>query len=104
MRGLLPLLVLDALRGGPSYGYAIGAELASHGFGAIKGSSLYPLLARQQACGFVETEWRPGDSDPHRKYFLLTADGEAEAIRLRDGWRRFVKTTERFISNDRRIR
>lgn len=99
-RGVLPLLVLRTLRDAPSYGYAIGATLAHRGIRGVKGNVLYPLLARQEVAGHVETEWRPGDGGPGRRYFSLTPEGEAEVERLRAGWRSFVAATERIITDD----
>jgi PadR family transcriptional regulator len=89
LRATLGLCVLWALRPGPSYGYAIITALAKAGFGEIKGGTLYPLLARFEAAGLVETEWRPGEGGPGRKYFALTRRGRSEVERLRDQWTRF---------------
>lgn len=61
MRGLLPLLVLNVLKDGPSYGYAISSTLAQHGLSGVKGGALYPLLARQEAAGLVMAQWRAGN-------------------------------------------
>ena len=93
MRGLLPLLVLQSLCDGPSYGYAIISTLASHGIGGVKGGTLYPLLARQQAASLVTTEWRPGDAGPGRKFFALTPQGREHARSLAEHWAHFSTTT-----------
>lgn len=95
------MLALRALRNGPSYGYAIGAALAGHGLQGVKASTLYPLLARQEAAGLVTAEWRPGGGGPGRKYFTLTPAGEAEAERLIHEWRRFVATAETYMTDGR---
>lgn len=97
-RALLPLLLLGSLRTGSSYGYAIGAALAERGLGAVRGATLYPLLARHEAAGLVITEWRPGDGGPGRKYFSLTPDGARELERLSDQWRGFVGDVDRLIT------
>lgn len=98
MRGLLPLLVMRSLQDGASYGYAISATLARSGFGAVKGGTLYPLLARCESAGLVTTQWRPGDGGPGRKYFALTPHGQAELVRLSEEWQRFVATVNTFIT------
>lgn len=78
LRGVLELCVLRAMADGPSYGYAIAAELAAAGFGDIKGGTLYPLLARLEKNAHVSVQWRTGEGGPGRKYFTLTAAGHAQ--------------------------
>ena len=75
LRGVLELCVLRVMADGPTYGYAIAAELAAAGFGDIKGGTLYPLLARLEKNALVSVEWRPGEGGPGRKYFPLTSAG-----------------------------
>lgn len=101
LRATLGLLALRALEGGPSYGYAIIAELERNGLGVIKGGTLYPLLTRYEAAGLVATEWRPGDAGPGRKYFALTDRGRTELERSRTDWTRFTVTTTSYLAADR---
>ncbi|WP_380163925.1 PadR family transcriptional regulator [Jannaschia sp. R86511] len=75
LRGVLELCVLRVMAAGPTYGYAIAADLAAAGFGDIKGGTLYPLLARLEKNALVSVEWRTGEGGPGRKYFTLTAAG-----------------------------
>ncbi len=85
--------VLLAMAAGPLYGYAIKEAVESESEGAVtpQAGSLYRVLARLMAWGFV-TEARPGEAvAPHpgraRKYYELTAQGRAtlstEARRLK---------------------
>jgi PadR family transcriptional regulator PadR len=98
LRGALGLCVLGVLAGGPTYGYAISQRLAEAGLGAVKGGTLYPLLARFEKDGLVESSWQAGDAGPGRKYFTLTAAGRADlATRSRD-WDRFIEATRRTLS------
>ena len=75
LRGVLELCVLRVMAEGPTYGYAIAADLAAAGFGDIKGGTLYPLLARLEKHDLASVEWRTGEGGPGRKYFTLTAAG-----------------------------
>ncbi len=97
LRATLGFLALRALSAGPSYGYAIISELERHGFGAIKGGTLYPLLTRYEAAGLVTTEWRAGDGGPGRKYFALTEQGRAELTRLSADWLRFAAISVHYL-------
>ncbi|AWB97027.1 PadR family transcriptional regulator [Agromyces badenianii] len=78
LRGVLELCVLRVMVDGPTYGYAIAADLATAGFGDIKGGTLYPLLARLEKNALVSVEWRTGEGGPGRKYFVLTDAGRAQ--------------------------
>ncbi|WP_336714126.1 PadR family transcriptional regulator [Arthrobacter sp. USHLN218] len=101
LRATLGFLALRALSAGPSYGYAIISELERHGFGTIKGGTLYPLLTRYETAGLVTTEWRAGDGGPGRKYFALTDGGRAELTRLSADWLRFADTSTRYLDAKR---
>ena len=97
LRATLGFLTLRALEAGPSYGYAIIADLELQGLGTIKGGTLYPLLTRYEAAGLVITDWRPGEAGPGRKYFSLTEHGRTELVRLRNGWARFTEISNSYL-------
>lgn len=101
LRATLGLLTLRALEAGPSYGYAIIADLEQHGLGTVKGGTLYPLLTRYENAGLVATEWRPGEGGPGRKYFALTPHGRAELERLRADWERFTAVSANYLNASR---
>ena len=73
------LTVLVADPSAPHYGYDLmkAAKLPS--------GTLYPMLARLQQEGLVDSEWEPQRQDaggrPPRKYYQLTAEG-ARVARL----------------------
>lgn len=98
LRGLLALAVLRVLVDGPTYGYAIATSLEEHGFGAIKGGTLYPLLSRLEVAGHVTTQWREGEGGPGRKYFELTDAGRAAYVEQSAQWREFAYHTTQFIN------
>lgn len=101
MRAALGVFVLRALERGPSYGYAIIADLEAHGLGTVKGGTLYPLLTRYESAGFVTVEWRPGEAGPGRKYFSLTDVGLGELQRTRAEWLRFTTNSNDYLSPTR---
>lgn len=97
MRAVLGLCILKVLEGGPSYGYAITAELSAAGLGEIKGGTLYPLLTRYEQRGLISSQWQAGESGPGRKYFALTDVGQQEFDSLRDTWGDFSQTMTRHL-------
>jgi PadR family transcriptional regulator PadR len=104
LRATLGMFALRALSAGPSYGYAIIGELERHGFGTIKGGTLYPLLTRYETAGLVTTEWRAGDGGPGRKYFDLTDQGRAELDRLSTDWSHFTQTSVQYLDPERPVK
>jgi PadR family transcriptional regulator, regulatory protein PadR len=98
LRGVLELCVLRVMAEGPTYGYAIAAELAAAGFGDIKGGTLYPLLARLEKNALVSVEWRPGEGGPGRKYFTLTAAGRDQLDAGLAQWQVFSTTVSDHLS------
>ncbi|WP_101523310.1 MULTISPECIES: PadR family transcriptional regulator [Nocardioides] len=89
-RAVLTLCVLRALAPGPTYGYALAGVLEDAGLGAVKGGTLYPLLGRLEAAGWVSVEWRAGEGGPGRKYFSLTPHGVEELRRQSELWDDFT--------------
>ena len=98
LRGVLELCVLRILSEGPTYGYAIGAALAEHGLGTVKGGTLYPLLSRLGTAALVEVEWRAGEGGPGRKYYALTPAGRSELERQASDWRTFTDLTRDLVA------
>lgn len=94
LRGTLDLCVLGVLAEGASYGYAITQRLEQAGLGAIKGGTLYPLLARLEAAALVAPTWHTGDGGPSRKYLELTEAGRIELVNRRLQWQQFSATVD----------
>ncbi len=78
VRAALEPAILGALLQGPLHGYGIAQALAERGVGTLRGGSLYPVLARLEEAGHVETRWVEGHGGPGRKDYELTDAGRAE--------------------------
>lgn len=81
LRGVLDLCLLAVLEDRTVYGYELSERLGDLGLPVALGS-VYPLLARLERQGLVDTELRPSERGPARKYYALTARGRQT---LRDG-------------------
>lgn len=81
--GLLPLLVLHFLRDAPSYGNALmeRVEAATGGLIAVNPNTMYPLLRRLEASGFVAGEWEHPERRS-RRFYRVTDAGTVERERL----------------------
>ena len=92
VRAALDLAVLASLTGGRLHGYAIAQALAEHGFGLLKGGSLYPVLNRLEEAGDVEAAWVEGKGGPGRREYALTATGHDRLERGLASWRELGET------------
>ena len=61
---------------------------------ATQEGTLYPLLSRMRRDGLVDYDWKESDSGPPRKYYALTASGQAQLAELVAYWRLINKTIE----------
>jgi transcriptional regulator len=91
VKGSLPLLILNALSSGASYGYQIAKEIKEHSEGVLdfQEGTLYPTLHRLEKEGLVEayTERVEGR---RRRYYRLTEKGARELAREHREWASFV--------------
>ena len=82
-KGILEYCILTALGGGEQYGYALVKRLCSTPGLFVAEGSIYPLLSRMRAAGFVETRLEDSTGGPARKYYRLTAAGRAQLTQMR---------------------
>ena len=83
-RGTVVVASLIALRR-PGYGYALLQGLEEKNF-SVEPGSLYPLLRRLEAQGVLESQWDTSEARP-RKYYVLSALGQALYERLKAEWK-----------------
>jgi PadR family transcriptional regulator PadR len=97
-KGVLELCVLSMLAAGDRYGY----DLASHLSESIDISdgTIYPILRRLKAEGFVTTYLQEASGGPPRKYYALTDSGRREQQALRGEWRSFVGSVNGIIGEE----
>lgn len=81
-KGLLELCILTALAEDERYGYELVKSLvAIPGLGVTEGT-LYPLLSRLKAAGFVSSRLEESSSGPARKYYALTREGRRAMVAM----------------------
>jgi PadR family transcriptional regulator, regulatory protein PadR len=81
-------LILAILADGESYGYAIVKRVGELSDGTLQWTEgmLYPLLHRLERQGFIEGSWGRGESGRKRKYYRITAAGQAHLAEQRRQW------------------
>ena len=92
-KGLLDICVLAVLQRGPSYGYRIVRDVSA--CIAMSESTLYPILRRLEANGFVTTETQEHNGRT-RRYYAITDTGHARIQAFLSEWEE-VKRIYSFI-------
>jgi PadR family transcriptional regulator PadR len=90
-KGLLEFLVLKIVGARSVYVPDILRRLAGTEFATQEGT-LYPLLSKLRREDLVQYEWQESDVGPPRKYYRLTAAGQARLAALDDYWMRINRT------------
>jgi PadR family transcriptional regulator PadR len=85
-KGLLELCILGIIRKHKeAYPSDILEQLKGSKLVVLEGT-LYPLLTRLKNAGMLGYRWEESTSGPPRKYYTLTAEGEAFYTQLRTTW------------------
>ncbi|MBT2396756.1 PadR family transcriptional regulator [Streptomyces sp. ISL-100] len=101
LRGVLDLCLLALIAERPRYGYEFVEALAATGLDLVSEGSIYPLLARMERTGLVDTFRAPSATGgAPRKYYRLTDEGRAELTVGRAAWQHFSEAVGRTLNND----
>ena len=86
LRGVLDLCVLAVMADGPVYGYELTKRLRTRGLSTVSEGSVYPLLARLEREGLVETYREASNGGPPRKYYRPSSAGRRALRAGIDEW------------------
>ena len=92
LKGVLPMVVLALLAERESYGYELVSRLQADGLTEIATGTVYPVLTRLEREGLVISRLVASSSGPARKYYVLSAAGQAELTRSTGAWRQLTAT------------
>ena len=102
-KGVLEMLVPQAICKKPSYGYELIMEL-KHRSGelfALKEGTLYPILYRLEDSGMIVSSWSQGEGKTApKKIYSPTEKGRQESARRLEGWRDFSGSVDAIIRED----
>src|SRR5678809_529623 len=90
-KGLLELVILKIIAVDKVYVADMLERLRPTEFATQEGT-LYPLLSKMRREGLVDYEWQESEAGPPRKYYTLTAKGQAQLGELDDYWKHINKT------------
>ena len=98
-KGVLEMLVLKLICGGPTYGYELLTRLKTESGGRflLKEGTLYPILYRLEDEGLISASWSQGEGrTAPKKMYTATEAGRLESIRRMQIWREFEETVNGF--------
>lgn len=96
-RGVVVLATLSQLFVS-RYGYELRQVLAEKGM-PIEEGTLYPLLRRLEAQGWLKSEWNL-EGGPPRRYYSLNADGRKLLEKLTKSWRSMNEVMDQLLNED----
>lgn len=99
-KGVAEFAVLALLRREPMYGWQLSQQLIARGGFIASIGTLYPLLARLRARGWVSTFDRNSDAGPSRRYYQLTAGGRSALDEFRVQWGGFSASVDALLEED----
>jgi len=98
LKGILEGCLLSIIAERETYGYEMVEKLASYGFTMVSEGSIYPLLLRMKKEGLVTTTSKALPSGgPKRKYYQLTAEGQAELEEFKIRWAAISSSVENIL-------
>ncbi|MCX4825430.1 PadR family transcriptional regulator [Streptomyces sp. NBC_01142] len=99
LRGVLDLCLLSLIAERPRYGYEFVEALTESGLELVSEGSIYPLLARMERAGVIDSYRAPSPTGgAPRKYYRLTDAGRAELSGGRATWRSFAAAVDRTMN------
>jgi PadR family transcriptional regulator PadR len=93
-KGALELAVLNAINGSRLYGYDIVRLLRQHEGLVMGEGTIYPILSRLKAEGFLKTTLEESPDGPARKYYEMTAAGRGHLAAMNAEWDALVRSVE----------
>jgi transcriptional regulator len=102
-KGSAELLILSLLAAqGPRHGYELSKLIEARSAGAVRFNvaSLYPVLYKLEAKGWVQARWVEKPGQRRRRFYRLTAAGTRVLKQQRRAWEGFVGAVRRVIGPD----
>ena len=99
LKGHLDALVLAALEGGPTHGYAIIEAIRARSDATfdLPEGTIYPALHRLEKAGLLKSAWVTPPSGRKRRVYELTKRGIDGLAERRKAWTRFAKAIEQTL-------
>lgn len=99
IQGTVDLLILHALKDGPTHGYAVTRWIRDRTDGALalEDAALYQALHRLEARGWIDAEWGASENNRRARFYSLTAAGRRQLKAEADTFRRYAGAVFKII-------
>jgi PadR family transcriptional regulator, regulatory protein PadR len=99
IKGSSNSLLLSLLERQAMYGYQIVKELEtrSQGYFKFKEGTLYPALHRLEKAGLITGKWQMLPNGRQRRYYHITAKGQAELTAEKVQWKDFLAAVKMIL-------
>ena len=96
-KGSAELLILSLVEGRARHGYEISKLIDARSQGTLRFqvASLYPLLYRLEARGWIQGRWVEKAGQRRRRFYRLTREGRKVLAAQRRGWQQFAEAIRR---------
>lgn len=86
LKGILEGCVLEIIGQSQTYGYEITRKLNELGFTDVVEGTVYTILMRLEKNQLVESEKKPSEIGPPRKFYTLSDAGQRERLLFWEKW------------------
>ena len=100
-KGLLDIVILNFLARGRCHGYEMVKELKKCRGLTLREGNIYPILARLQNDGLVESRTGSGSDGPPRKYFTITEQGRRMLEQMNEHWQMIIESVDKVRKGDK---
>ena len=101
-KGVVEFAVLALLGREPMYGWQLSQQLIDSGSFIASIGTLYPVLSRLRAKGWVTTYDEPSESGPARRYYRLTPAGTENLAEFTAQWKTFSDSLTALLKEEPR--
>ena len=99
-KGMLDIVVLNLLAHGPCHGYEMVKQMKKIEGLKIREGNVYPILARLQQDGLIESYTRQSSDGPPRKYFKVTSAGDEILSQMNIHWEQMIQSIQHVRKGD----
>jgi PadR family transcriptional regulator, regulatory protein PadR len=98
-------IILIVLSKGENYGYEIIKSIkeASNGQLDYAEGTLYPILKKMEASGWISSQWKTADNGRERKYYKITREGKKQMQLEKRNWQSVNQILETLWINNSKL-
>lgn len=100
LKGVLEGAILKIISQHETYAYELSTLLKAYGFGDISEGTIYPMLLRLQANGYIRGENKDSTSGPKRKYYYITTNGQHYLTQFEQDWEKLQNAFKQLFTKE----